>query len=186
MIAGPVFTNVDIGVASSADPQSVANVASQVPGVIAQVRGHKQDVTAFAIIDSVLISLTMIVTGVAVLGVFNTVVLSTRERQRHLAILKAVGMEPRQVITMVVTATVLLGLVAGVVAIPTGMALHRSILGAMADIAGTDIPSSFYDVYNWTLMPALVLSGAVIAALGAIVPALWTTRQPVGEVLHAE
>lgn len=183
---GPVFTIVDIGVAPGADAQSIANAAGQMPGVDARVRGQNEDDTAFAIIDSVLISLTAVVTAVAVLGVFNTVVLSTRERQRHLAILKAVGMEPRQVVTMVVTATVLLGVIAGAVAIPTGMALHRSILGAMADIAGTDIPSSFYDVYHWTLMPALVVSGAVIAAIGAIVPARWTTRQPVGEVLHAE
>jgi putative ABC transport system permease protein len=176
----------DVGVASGADPRSVAESIRTMPTASALVRGDNVDSTAFAIIESVLISLTLIVTAVAALGVFNTVVLSTRERQRHLAILKAVGMEPRQVITMVVTATVLLGIVAGAAAIPTGMALHRSILGAMADIAGTGIPPSLYGVYPLAVLPLLALTGAVIAVLGAVLPARWTARQPVSEVLRAE
>ncbi|HEY6379342.1 MAG TPA: ABC transporter permease [Candidatus Dormibacteraeota bacterium] len=185
-VSGPVLTLVDIAVTAGADPHTVAASANRLDGVRAQVRGENQDDTAFAIIEGVLISLTVVITAVAGLGVFNTVVLSTRERQRHLAVLRAVGMEPRQIVTMVVTATTLLGLIAGAVAIPVGMALHRTILGAMANIAGTDIPASFYDVYHWALLPLLALSGVVIAAAGAALPARWTTRQPVSEVLRAE
>ena len=182
----PVLTRFAAGVGPGTDANAVAVAFEQHAGVRADVRGQRVDATAFAIIDSVLIGLTVVVTTVAALGVFNTVVLSTRERQRHLAILKAVGMEPRQVVTMVVTATAVLGLIAGAAAIPLGMALHRSILGAMADIAGTDIPASFYNVYHWTLMPLLALTGVAIAALGATVPARWATRQPVSHVLCAE
>lgn len=179
-------TRIDIGLAPGADPHAVLTAASPLNGVRLSIRGADVDGTAFAIIDSVLVGLTAIIAAVAALGVLNTVALSTRERQKHLAVLRAIGMEPRQVVTMVVTTTAVLGVIAGAVAIPAGIALHRTILGAMADIANSDAPSALYHVYSWTYLPALALSGVVIAALGAMAPARWIARQPAAAMLRAE
>ena len=179
-------TVVDAALSPGADANAAAQAGRAIPGVDVQVRGENVDTTAFAIIEGVLVMLTVIVTAVAALGVFNTVVLSTRERQRHLAILRAIGMEPRQVMVMVVTGTVALGVVAGAAAIPLGIALHRSILGAMADIAGSAVPAQLYGVYSAALLPLLALAGAGIAVAGAVVPARWVSRRPVSDVLRAE
>jgi putative ABC transport system permease protein len=184
--ADTTFTRVDVGLAGGADQQAVLASAEQLDGVHLEVRGAHSDLTPFAIIDGVLLGLTAVVAAVAGLGVLNTVALSTRERQRHLAVLRAIGMEPRQVVTMVVTTTALLGLLAGAVAIPAGIALHRTILGAMADIANTDAPQALFDVFRWTYLPLLALSGVAIATIGAMLPARWIARQPAAEVLRAE
>ena len=78
----------------------------------------------------------------------NTVVLHTRERVHDLGVFKAVGMTPRQTIAMVVCWVAGTGLVAGLLAVPAGIALHRYVLPAMAAAAGTGVPASFLNVYR--------------------------------------
>ena len=72
----------------------------------------------------------------------NTVVLQTRERVHDLGVFKAVGMTPRQTIAMVVCSVAGIGLVAGLIAIPAGMALHHYVLPVMGHAAQTDVPPS--------------------------------------------
>lgn len=64
---------------------------------------------------SLIAFLTIMLAIAAGLGVLNTVVVHTRERAHDLGIFKAVGMTPRQAITMVVCWTAGTGLVAGVI-----------------------------------------------------------------------
>jgi putative ABC transport system permease protein len=65
--------------------------------------------------------------------------------------------------------------------------LHRNILVAMGQIAGaTAVPGPFFDVYRWALLGALLLAGAGIALLGALLPAQWAARSRVRKVLQAE
>ncbi|MFJ9516905.1 ABC transporter permease [Kitasatospora sp. NPDC101801] len=71
---------------------------------------------------------TVLLTVVAALGVFNTVLLNTRERRRDLGMLKSIGMTPRQVTVMFVTSMAVLGLLAGLVGIPLGMVAHRVLV----------------------------------------------------------
>jgi putative ABC transport system permease protein len=124
---------------------------------------------------------------IAIAGVFNTVLLNTREQLRDIAILKAVGMGPRSVVGMVVASIALLGLVAGGIGIPVGLLLHRQILIFMGKIAsGTNIPPSFFDPMSHAMYPVLLLSGVIIAALGAWLPAQWAASSGVSEVLGRE
>jgi putative ABC transport system permease protein len=128
-----------------------------------------------------------VLTAIAVAGVFNTVVLTTREKVRDVAILKAVGMAPGQIVAMVVASVALLGLVAGGLGIPVGLVLHREILQSMGQIAtGTAIPPSFFDLISHAVLPLLALAGVAIAAVGAWVPAQWAASSGVAEVLQAE
>jgi putative ABC transport system permease protein len=101
--------------------------------------------------------LTLLLAGVAALGVLNTVVLNTRERVHDLGIFKAVGMTPRQTITMAVCWVAGTGLAAGIIAIPLGVALHAEVLPAMAASVGLRLPASILEVY----------SGAELGALGS-------------------
>jgi putative ABC transport system permease protein len=72
---------------------------------------------------------------VAGLGVLNTVVLQTRERVHDLGVFKAIGMTPRQTVAMVVCSVAGIGLVAGLIAIPAGIALHHYVLPVMGNAA---------------------------------------------------
>jgi putative ABC transport system permease protein len=123
---------------------------------------------------------------VAGLGVLNTVVLHTRERVHDLGIFKAVGMTPRQTITMVICWVAGTGLVAGVVAVPAGMAVHRYVLPVMAHAAATDIPASYLNVYGPAELAMLGLAGLVIAVAGALLPAGWAAGSRTASALRAE
>ena len=85
-------------------------------------------------------TLTLLLAIMAGLGVLNTVVLHTRERVHDLGIFKAIGMTPRQTIAMVVCSVAGIGLVAGLVAVPAGMALHRYVLPVMAAARTSGFP----------------------------------------------
>ncbi|WP_042410658.1 ABC transporter permease [Streptacidiphilus carbonis] len=126
---------------------------------------------------------TVLLTIVAALGVFNTVLLNTRERRRDLGMLKAIGMTPRQVTAMTVTSVTALGLVSGLVGIPVGILAHRMIVDHVGVVEFTE---SMKDVWHPPQLAALALSGAAIAVLGALIPARSAARLTSAAVLHNE
>ena len=130
--------------------------------------------------------LTLMIAVVAGLGVFNTVVLQTRERVHDLGVFKAVGMTPRQTIAMVISTVAGIGLAAGLIAIPAGIALHQLVLPVMGHAAQTDLPSAVLDVYHAPELILLALSGLVIAVAGALAPAGWAARTCTASALRTE
>ena len=155
--------------------------------LVADVAHGSDTDTSFVLLQTVVGGLAVVLTAIAVAGVFNTVVLTTRERVRDVAILKAVGMGPGNVVTMVVASVAGLGLVAGLAGVPLGRLLHAQVLGLMGQTAsGTGIPPGFVDVIAHWQLPLLGLAGVAVAALGAWLPARWAARGPVAEVLQAE
>jgi putative ABC transport system permease protein len=118
--------------------------------------------------------------------VLNTVVLQTRERVHDLGVFKAVGMTPRQTITMVVSTVAGTGLVAGLAAIPAGVALHRYVLPVMGHAVQTALPAAVLDVYHAPELVLLALSGLAIAVTGALAPAGWAARARTASALRAE
>lgn len=155
--------------------------------LLAQSTRSSDTDVSFVLLQTVIGALAVVLVTIAVAGVFNTVVLTTRERVRDVAILKAVGMGPRQVVAMVVASVIGLGLVAGVAGIPLALGLHAQVLRLMAQVAsGTGIPPGFYDVIARWQLPVLALGGVAVAAAGAWMPARWAARGPVAEVLQAE
>ena len=143
--------------------------------------------TAFVLINSVLAGLAFVLALIAASGVFNTVVLNTRERWRDLAILKAVGMTPRQVVTMVLVAVAVLGMIGAAAGIPAGIALHRYLVTVMGQIAtSTGIPDQFFGVFPPEVVVTVGVAGVLIALLGATLPATWAARGRIAEVLQAD
>lgn len=136
--------------------------------------------------DALAGTLTAMLVAVAGLGVLNTVVLDTRERVHDLGVFKALGMSPRQTVTMVVTSVAGLGLAAAALGVPLGMALHAAILPAMGDAAGTRIPSEDLAVYDVPLLAVLLLGGPLIATAGALLPATWAARTRTATALRTE
>jgi putative ABC transport system permease protein len=130
--------------------------------------------------------LTLLLAAVAGLGVLNTVVLHTRERVHDLGIFKALGMTPRQTIAMVICWVAGTGLVAGVVAVPAGLAVHRYVLPVMAHAAATNLPASYLNVYGPAELALLALAGLVIAVAGAMLPASWAAGSRTASALRAE
>jgi putative ABC transport system permease protein len=143
--------------------------------------------SVFAILNVVLAALVAILAAIAIAGVFNTLLLTTYERVRDTATLKALGMTPGQVVGMVVASACMVGAIAGVVGVPVGVWLHQALLSLMGTAVGEALPSQLTEgAYNLVILPLLALAGVVVAAIGAALPAWMASRQLVAETLRAE
>jgi len=142
--------------------------------------------SSVGLLESVMVALVLVLILIAIVGVFNTVLLNTRERIRDTAVLKAVGMTPGQILAMVTVSASMLGLVGGLLGVPAGFALHRGLMGLMGNLIGNEMPSVALNVFNPLVLPLLVIAGLLLAILGAVIPARWAARLPVAGVLHAE
>ena len=164
----------------------VRTLAAAQPDLL-DVQANSTGNTAFlTVIAGVLFGIAAVIALIAVAGVFNTLLLSTRERVRDTATLKTLGMSPRQVMGMVATSAGFLALLGGVVAVPAGVALYRVLFDQLSHLGGNITPPAFYDVFApWELV-AIPLAGIVVAVVAAMVPGRWAARTNVVEVLHAE
>jgi putative ABC transport system permease protein len=175
-----------VGLAPGTDTSSYVNELGRVLG-----RGYLVEVnnSGGAVLPAILGlvgALTLLIAVVAALGVLNTVVLQTRERVHDLGVFKAVGMTPRQTIAMVVSTVAGTGLLAGLIAIPAGVALHWSVLPVMGNAAQTGLPTSVLNVYHTPELIVLALSGLAIAVAGALAPASWAARTRTASALRTE
>lgn len=141
---------------------------------------------AVVALDTLAAALTLILVAVAGLGVLGGVVLDTRERIRDLGIHKALGMTPRQTVTLVIASVVLPGVVGGLLGVPLGLAVHRTVMPAMGDSAGLRLPDAVLDVYRTPELVLLALGGTGIAVLGALLPAGWAARVRTATALRTE
>jgi putative ABC transport system permease protein len=154
-------------------------------GVSATRNSNKLSDTVVSM-DALTGALTILLLSVAGLGVLNTAVLDTRERVHDLGVLKALGMSPRQTTAMIITSVSGVGLIAGVVGVPIGIAVHGVVIPIMGRAAGTDIPAVDAAVYDLPLVIPLLLGGLVIATAGALLPAGWATRTRTAVALRTE
>jgi putative ABC transport system permease protein len=166
--------------------QAYANALSAALGNSYSVETHSRGGTELVAVVTLIAMLTILIMIVAGLGVLNTVALQIRERAHDIGVFKAIGMTPRQTLTMIVCSVGLVGLVAGIVAVPAGVYLHHGVIPTMAHAANSGIPPSLLSVYTpWTII-LLALSGLVIAVVGALGPATWAARTRTAFALRAE
>lgn len=89
-------------------------------------------------------------------------------------------------LAMVVCSVGGIGIAAGLIVIPAGVALHRYIVPVMGHAGQTDVPRALLSVYSpWELV-LLALAGLAIAVGGALGPAAWVARTRTATALRAE
>ena len=140
----------------------------------------------FGAVLTLIAMLTALIAVVAGLGVLNTVALQIRERAHDIGVFKALGMTPRQTLSLITSSVGLIGLISGVIAVPAGVYLHLAVVPVMAHAANSGYPASVISVYTpWSLI-ALGVSGLLIAVAGALGPAGWAARARTAFALRAE
>lgn len=119
-------------------------------------------------------ALALIAVVIGALGIVNTLGIGISERVREIAILRSHGMTVGQVQAMVVAEAAIMGAIAGVLAIVTGLAVAFALVsgGASADLGGgLRLP--------WGLLIAVVLVGTGVAALAGLYPARVAASLPI-------
>jgi putative ABC transport system permease protein len=179
----------EVGLKSGTDPHAYATALSAAvsnTSIVARVTADDSSNTTIAIMLGLIGTLSVLLAAVAALGVFNTVVLNTRERVHEIGVLKSIGMTPRQVRMMVVASMLAIGALGGALAVPAGYALHHLVLPIMGNAAGTGLPHGVLAVYGPLELIGLGAAGIVLAVLGALVPAGWAARARPSTALRAE
>jgi len=182
-VTGPASFAISLRPGVSADDYSVALQNALGNSYFVGTGGGGQALLA---IITLVTMLTLLIIAIAGLGVLNTVALQVREKAHDIGIFKALGMTPRQTLSMVVCSVGITGLVAGIVAVPVGILLHHNVLPAMASAANSGIPQSVMSVYSAPEMVLLGLAGLVIAIAGALAPASWAAGSRTVTALRTE
>jgi putative ABC transport system permease protein len=128
-------------------------------------------------------ALSAILIGIALVNVFNTSLLAMQEKLRTVGILKAVGMTPAQVVTMISTTSGFLGLLAVGVGIPAGLAFTKGLVNTLSGTYGfgeTQVTLSYF--YIISLLPLMVS----ISVLGSLIPGWQAARLSIVKVLRNE
>ena len=132
---------------------------------------------------AITVALRLLATVVAFIGVLSALFLLQLEKQREVGILRALGLTGRQLRRMVFLETGLMGLTAGLLAIPTGYALSLILVYVINRRS-----------FGWTLQlavePSALIQGVLVAlaaaTLAGIYPALRLSRIPAAEAIRYE
>jgi putative ABC transport system permease protein len=132
---------------------------------------------------AITVALRVLATGVAFMGVLNALLLLQLEKQREVGILRALGLTGGQLWRLVMVETGLMGLAAGLLAMPTGYVLSLILVYVINRRS-----------FGWTLQMAIqpeifvqALAIALAAALLAgIYPGLKMSRMAAAEVIRNE
>jgi putative ABC transport system permease protein len=130
--------------------------------------------------------LGLLVAALAGLGVLNSVLMATRERVHDLGVFKAVGMTPRQTLTMVICWVAAPTLAAAAIALPAGLITQDFLVRDLAASVGMVLPASFVHVLGAADLLLLALAGLAIAAAGALGPASWAAAARTTTALRTE
>ncbi len=139
-------------------------------------------VSRFAAIMDAMNVVSLLVLGIVVLILGNTVAMSTRERTREYGMLRALGFMPRHLVTFVLGEAAALGVVAGGV----GLALaYPLVQGPLSRYLEQEMRTAPLRVAGGDALTALLL-GAALGLVAAAIPALRAARLEVTESLaHA-
>jgi putative ABC transport system permease protein len=127
--------------------------------------------------------LRLLVVGVAFVGILSALLALQLERTREHAILRALGLTPAGLTGLIGLQTLLMGLAAGLIAIPLGL--------LTADMLIDTINLRAFGWSMQTHVPIESLTGALLLSLGAaalagLYPAWRLARMPPAEALHEE
>jgi putative ABC transport system permease protein len=176
----------DVSLRPGTNPDAYANEVSAKLGASYFANARRGGGRVFAAVETLVTLLTLLIMVVAGLGVLNTVALQIRERAHDIGVFKSVGMTPRQTLAMIICSVAVVGLAAGIIAVPAGMFLHDGVVPTMAHAANSGIPASLLTAYLPWEVVVLALAGLAIAIAGALGPASWAAGTRTAFALRAE
>ncbi len=125
--------------------------------------------------------------GIAVLvgafTIFNTLSITVAQRSRELGMLRMVGASRRQVLRSVLAEALVLGVLASVVGVVSGLGLAKLLDGVFAQL-GLDLPDAGTVFETRTAVLGLVV-GTLATLVAGLVPAIRATRVPPVAALRA-
>jgi len=159
------------------------NIALALPeGVEAVVSADEAEAQAESLQESLgflstaLLVFAAVAVFVAAFIIQNTFRIIVRQRQRELALMRAVGATGGQVVWMVAIEALIVGIFASVLGIALGFVISGLLTAGMAAI-GFDLPSTTASLAPRTIIVGLIV-GVGVTLVAAILPAIRAARIP--------
>lgn len=109
-------------------------------------------------IDDVMVLISILFLGVLFVAVFNDTVLSIRENQKNLGILKAIGVTPGQIQWALIIKAVLVAILASIVGIPLSLQIVPRAMDALTAEVGLAQFPYIFDLKNTLLTIPVILA----------------------------
>ncbi len=190
---------VDIIAAQAAngwEPNTVAENIRKSLANLHHVKEGKEDFTVqtqgqvLAGIDTILITVTMVLAGIAVIsvivggiGIMNTMYTAVLERTREIGILKAVGARRRHIIFLFVAEAGILGCVGGILGVLTGAGIAKTVEVIAGIALGTPLIHANLSV---SLFVGTILATFLFGTFAGVLPALSASKLQPTEALRYE
>lgn len=135
---------------------------------------------------------SVIILGIAAIGILNLLLMAVYERTREIGVLGALGLKPRQISLLFILEGTMIGLVGVVLGIVLGLALNgvQKLVGldftAFSGMSSYTalITDRIYPSWGVSKLLSRALTVAIIAALAAVIPAREAAQRDPAEALH--
>jgi ABC-type lipoprotein release transport system permease subunit len=135
---------------------------------------------------------SIIIIGVAGIGILNLLLMAVYERTREIGVLGAMGLKPNQIALLFVLEGCLIGLVGAVAGVVLGLALNGLLMRVGLDFGSMQSAASYmalikdkvYPTWGIEKLPLRVSLVVIISALAAVLPAIEAGRREPAEALH--
>ncbi len=172
--AGELWIQVEPGAGGTADPDAIDRAALAVDDALG-AEGYALDVERTYVqradeqagLDAILAVqrlMGLLIVGVSMLGLVNTITMGVIERTRELGVMRCLGARARDVRRSLTAETLALVAAGWLLGVPAGWLLLQGLRRVALSLTDMDLPS-VYPPGN----AALVLVGAAVLALGALV-----------------
>jgi putative ABC transport system permease protein len=125
-------------------------------------------------LEAGLLALAALVLVAAALGVAATLTAGILERRGELALLAALGGERRQILTLYLGETAVLGIAGGAAGGALGLLAARAVRAGMLGMTAS---------WNGVLLPVVVVAGVLVALAGVAAPLARAMRRPVATAM---
>jgi len=177
---GALYYSFETRIAPGAD--RTATLARLERRYVTPAPGPPKTVADFGGVSELPLVVSGLLVAIAAAVLAHALVMATRHRRRHLAVLKALGFDRRQVLATIAWQATTLAALGLVVGLPLGVSLGRWAWTLFAEQIGV-VPEP---VTPLPLILLVVPASVLLANLVALLPARNAARTPAGLVLRAE
>jgi ABC-type lipoprotein release transport system permease subunit len=135
---------------------------------------------------------SIIIIGIAGVGILNLLLMAVYERTREIGVLGAMGLKPNQIALLFVLEGFMIGLVGAAVGVVLGLAINGLLMRTGMDFGSMQSAASYmalikdkvYPTWGIEKLPLRASLVVIISALAAVLPAIEAGRREPAEALH--